>query len=134
MQRREFMTFLSGASLFPLAVRAQQRGVPVIGFLSAETFEGTREYVAAFHRGLADGGFSEGRNIGIEYRWSEGHNDRLPALAADLVRRQVTVVVVAGTPASLAAKAATQTIPIVFYIGTDPVGVGLVASLAQPGG
>src|SRR5262249_34021058 len=90
--------------------------------------------VAAFHRGLADRGFAEGRNVGIEYRWSEGHSDRLPALAADLVRRHVAVVVVASTPASLTAKAATQTTPIVFSIGTDPAGVGLVASLAHPGG
>jgi putative ABC transport system substrate-binding protein len=83
---------------------------------------------------LADGGFAEGRNLGVEYRWSEGHNDRLPALAEDLVRDQVTVIAVNGTPGSLAAKAATQTTPIVFYIGTDPVGLGLVASLAHPGG
>ena len=108
--------------------------MPIVGFLSVGTFESNHEYVAAFHRGLADGGFAEGRNLGVEYRWSEGHNDRLPALAEDLVRVQVTVIAVNGTPGSLAAKAATQTTPIVFYIGTDPVGLGLVASLAHPGG
>ena len=108
--------------------------MPIVGFLSVGTFESNHEYVAAFHRGLADGGFAEGRNLGVEYRWSEGHNDRLPALAEGLVRDQVTVIAVNGTPGSLAAKAATQTTPIVFYIGTDPVGLGLVASLAHPGG
>ena len=108
--------------------------MPIVGFLSVGTLESNHEYVAAFHRGLADGGFAEGRNLGVEYRWSEGHNDRLPALAEDLVRDQVTVIAVNGTPGSLAAKAATQTTPIVFYIGTDPVGLGLVASLAHPGG
>jgi putative ABC transport system substrate-binding protein len=133
MKRREFITVLGGTViLWPLTARSQQR-MPVVGFLSAGTFEMTRDYVAAFHRSLADGGFAEGRNIGIEYRWSEGHNERLPALAVDLVRRQVTVMVASGTPASLAAKAATQTIPIVFAVGTDPVGIGLVANLAHPG-
>jgi putative ABC transport system substrate-binding protein len=133
MNRRELITLLSGTAAWPLAAHAQQ-ATPVIGLLSVGTLESTRDYVAAFHRSLADGGFAEGRNVGIEYRWSEDHNDRLPALAEDLVGRQVTVIVAAGTPASQAAKAATQTIPIVFDIGTDPVGVGLVASLAHPGG
>ena len=133
MRRREFITLLGGAVAWPLAARAQQPPTPVIGFLSAGTFEGNmRDYVAAFHRALTDGGFAEGRNVGIEYRWSEDHSDRLPALAEDLVRHQVAVIVTASTPASLAAKAATQTIPIVFDVGTDPVAVGLVASLAHP--
>jgi putative ABC transport system substrate-binding protein len=139
MRRREFVSLLGGAAAvapacWPLAARAQQPATPMIGFLSVGTSESNHEYVAAFHRGLADGGFAEGRNVGIEYRFSEGHNDRLPALADDLVRDQVTVIAVNGTPGSLAAKAATRTTPIVFYIGTDPVGLGLVASLAHPGG
>ncbi len=134
MRRRQFITLVGGMAAWPIAARAQRPATPVIGFLSAGTFEGTRDYVAAFHQALADGGFAEGRNVGIEYRWSEDHSDRLPALAEDLVRRQVAIVVAASTPASLAAKAATQTIPIVFDIGTDPVGIGLVASLAHPGG
>jgi len=109
--------------------------MPVIGYLGGTTFEMTRGYVAAFHRGLADTGFTEGRNVAIEYRWAEGHNDRLAGLAADLVRRDVTIIVVGGsTPGALAAKEATQVIPIVFLVGTDPVKVGLVSSLASPGG
>ena len=134
MRRRDFITLVCSAATWSLTARAQQSVVPIVGFLSVGTLESNHEYVAAFHRGLADGGFAEGRNLGVEHRWSEGHNDRLPALAEDLVRHQVTVIAVNGTPSSLAAKAATQTTPIVFYIGTDPVGLGLVASLAHPGG
>jgi putative tryptophan/tyrosine transport system substrate-binding protein len=135
MRRREFITLVGGAAAWPVAARSQQQLIPVIGYLSGATFEMMRDYVAAFHRSLADEGFADGRNVRIEYRWAEGHNDSLPALAEDLVSRQVAVIAVGGsTPASLTAKAATQTIPIVFAVGTDPVGVGLVASLAKPGG
>jgi putative ABC transport system substrate-binding protein len=135
LKRREFISLLGGAAAaWPLAARAQKPVMPVIGYLSGATFKAMREYVVAFHRGLADEGFFEGRNVAIEYRWAEGHNERLPALATDLVRREVAIIVVgSSTPGSLAAKAATQTTPIVFQIGTDPVKVGLVASLARPG-
>jgi putative tryptophan/tyrosine transport system substrate-binding protein len=137
MRRREFISLVSGTAVtWPLVAHAQQKSAaPVIGYLSGATFEMMHEYVAAFHRGLADSGYIEGQNISVEYLWAEGHNDRLPALAAELVRRRVDIIVVGGsTPGALAAKAASQTIPIVFLVGTDPVKVGLVASLAQPGG
>jgi putative tryptophan/tyrosine transport system substrate-binding protein len=136
VKRRGFITLLGGAAItWPAAARAQYPRLPVIGFLSGATFETMREYVVAFQNGLANTGFSDGGNVAIEYLWAEGHNDRLPALAADFVRRKVAIIVAgASTPGALAAKAATETIPIVFFVGTDPVKVGLVTSLAQHGG
>jgi putative tryptophan/tyrosine transport system substrate-binding protein len=135
MRRRDFIKVIGSTVAWPFAARAQQPSMPVVGYLGGTTFGMTRGYVAAFHRGLADTGFIEGRNVTIEYRWAEGHNDRLPSLAADLAGRGVTIIAVGGsTPGALAAKTATQTIPIVFLVGTDPVKVGLVSSLAKPGG
>jgi putative ABC transport system substrate-binding protein len=136
MKRRELIALFGGAAAtWPLVSHAQQLAIPVIGFLSGASFETMRDYVTVFKQSLAETGFREGRDVAIEYRWADGHNDRLPALVADLVARGVAVIVVgASTPGALAAKAATQTIPIVFFIGTDPVKVGLVPSLAHPGG